>query len=74
LLCGTQVVIPEIVVAGGGGERGPDLRIGQPAGQSSVATVPQFAGKLAPRLLHDEFDQRARVEENERHDLTAAGR
>src|SRR6266699_4651329 len=40
LLGGVEVVIAEVVVAGGGGERGPHLGIGEAAGDGGVAAVP----------------------------------
>jgi hypothetical protein len=59
LFRGAQVVVPEIVVAGGRGERGADLRVREPARQSRVAAVPQLGGELAPCLLYGESYQGA---------------
>src|ERR1035438_8307189 len=56
LLGGVQVVVAEVVVAAGCGQRGADFGVGQPAGQGGVAAVPQLGGQVAAGFLDDEFD------------------
>src|SRR5208337_2351243 len=67
LLGSVQVTVAEVVIAAGGGQRGADLGIGQPAGQGGVAAVPQRGGQVAAGFFYDELDQGAGVEVDQRH-------
>lgn len=44
---------------------GPDLGIGQAAGDGRVAPVPQLSGQPAAGLLGKQLDQRAGIEVND---------
>jgi hypothetical protein len=73
LSCG-QVVVIEIMIATSSRKCRSYLRIRQAARQGGVATVPQIGNEVAAVLLDEQLHQRARVEVDERHGFSAAGR
>ena len=62
-----EVSVIEIVVAGGRGERGTHLGIGQPARERGVTSVPQLRGQIAAFLLGQQLHQGAGIEVDQRH-------
>ena len=59
LLGGVEIVGLHGVVARGGGERSTDLGVGQSAGKSAIAAVPQLRHQVGPGFLHYQLDKRA---------------
>lgn len=62
-----EAVEVQVVVPIGGGERGPDFGVGQPARQGGVAAVPQRNGEGGPRLLDEQLHECAGIEVDEWH-------
>jgi hypothetical protein len=67
LLGCVEIIVCEIVIAGGRSQRRPHLRICQAAGDRGVASVPQVGGQLAACLLDQQFHEGAGIEVDERH-------
>ena len=69
-----QVLVIELMVATSSRKCRSYLRVRQAAREGGVATVPQISNEVAAGLLDDQLHERARVEVDERHGISAAGR
>ena len=57
----------EVVIASGGGQRGPHLGIGQAALHRSVASIPQLSRQVASRFFGQQLHEGAGIEIDQGH-------
>ncbi len=69
-----QAFLIEVMVTTGRGQGGTDFGVREAAGKSGVATVPQFSRQSAADFLDEQLHQRAGVEVDKWHRVSAAVR